>query len=83
MLHLALLKALGHGLVFVNLAVKHHSDLVKLQCVRSGVSTYLFIEDRIFLIKFHILILEVGKFLFLLKPTLLGRTSILHEPTIG
>ena len=31
-LHLALLKALGHGLVFVNLAIKHHGDLVKLQC---------------------------------------------------
>ena len=27
-LHLALLEALGHGLVFVNLAIEHHGDLV-------------------------------------------------------
>ena len=47
-LHLALLKALRHRLIIVNLAVEHHGDLVQL-AGQAYESTYLLVEDSVFL----------------------------------
>lgn len=79
MLHLTLLETLGHCLIFVNLSIEHHSDLVQLSAGQIYESTYLLVQDGVLFAESNILIFNSVKLFFLLQPTFLGAAAILHK----